>query len=414
MQIEHLFSQALGIVAPWKISSVYFDSEKKRLDISVDFERGALFLYEDERTGEDKHYKAYDTVEKTWRHLNFFEHECYLIVRTPRIKPDSGGIKMVMPPWGGVVYGFTLLFEALLIEMCRGTPVHHVGKIMHVSDRKLWHMIDGYVEKALNDADHSHVSCLGLDETSRQKGHDYITLFVDLLLRKTIHISEGKGHETVSDFAICFEESKGLCRNIKDVSCDMSPAFIKGVSAVFEYASITFDRFHIMKLVNEALDAVRRAEAKTQPALKGVRFALLKNETNLTSQQKKKRSYISQLNLKTTRALRMKDTFQAIYHAESGECFEELLSEWYFWATHSQLEPFKKLARTMKKHWKGIVRWKESQINNGILEGLNSVIQAAKRKARGYGEKHFKTMAYFLTGKLNFKRYNPYLPTRFA
>ncbi|TAK81874.1 MAG: ISL3 family transposase [Aquabacterium sp.] len=412
--MEELFSQALGIEYPWKIESLHFNSDKKRLDIKVSFERGALFSYKDERTGTEKQYKAYDTVDKIWRHLNFFEHECYLSVRTPRIKPEQGGTKMIFPPWHGVVGGFTLLFEALLIEMCRHTPIHQVAKIMGLSDRKLWHMIECYVKKSLNDADHSSVSCLGLDETSRLRGHDYITLFVDLMTKKTIHVSEGKNHETVHDFVECFEDSKGDRTRVREVSCDMSPAFIKGVKTVFPQASITFDRFHIMKLVNEAVDSVRRAEAKMQPALKGARFALLKNETKLTSQQKKKRAYISQLNLKTSRALRLKETFQAIYQADTGVQFTTLLKEWYFWATHAQLEPFKKLAQTIKKHWDGIVRWKESQINNGILEGLNSVIQAAKRKARGYGEKHFKTMAYFLTGKLNFKTYNPHLPTLFA
>ena len=414
MQIEHLFSQALGIVSPWKITSLSFSSEKKRLDIHVDFERGSLFSDTDAETGEEKSYKAYDTVTKTWRHLNFFEHECYLIVRTPRIQPDGGGTKMILPPWSGVVSGFTLLFEALLLQMCRHTPIHQVAQILGIGDRKLWHLIDGYIQKGLCDADHSQVSCLGLDETSRRRGHEYITLFVDLGHKKTIHIAPGKGHETIDDFVTYFEDSKGLRDNIKDISCDMSPAFIKGVHKNFEQASITFDRFHVMKLVNEALDAVRRAEAKTEPALKKSRFALLKNEANLTSQQQKKRAYISQLNLKTTRALRIKDAFQNICQADSTQHFEELLKQWYFWATHSQLEPFKKLAKTIKKHWKGIIRWKESQISNAILEGLNSIIQAAKRKARGYGEKHFKTIAYFLTGKLNLKKFNPYLPTHFA
>jgi transposase len=194
----------------------------------------------------------------------------------------------------------------------------------------------------------------------------------------------------------------------------MSPAFIKGIRDVFSSASITFDRFHILKLINEAVDAVRRSEVKTTPALRGARFAVLKNEENLTAQQRKKRGYLNQLNLKTTRAIRIREGFQAIYQADTLEQFKSLLSEWYFWATHSQLDPIKKVARTIKKHWDGIVRWKESQINNGILEGLNSIVQAAKRKARGYGKKHFKVMAYLLTGRLNLMKHNPHLPTQFA
>ena len=414
MHIEQLFSQALGIIDPWKIDSVAFDPNKKRLTIHVDFTKGSTFSYDDESTGESKEYKAYDTVEKTWRHLNFFEHECYLVARVPRIKPDSGGIKMIMPPWSGVVSGFTLLLEALLLTMCKHMPIHQVGKLMGIEDRKLWHMIDCYVEKGLYDADHSLVTRLGMDETSVQRGHDYITLFVDLTFKKTIHISDGKSHEAVHNFASAFEDSKGIKANITDISCDMSPAFIKGIREVFSEASITFDIFHVMKLINEAVDAVRRSEVKTTPALRGARFAVLKNEKNLTAQQRKKRGYLNQLNLKTTRAIRIREGFQAIYQADTLEQFKSLLSEWYFWATHSQLDPIKKVARTIKRHWDGIVRWKESQINNGLLEGLNSIIQAAKRKARGYGKKHFKVMAYLLTGKLNLVKHNQYLPTQFA
>lgn len=184
--------------------------------------------------------------------------------------------------------------------------------------------------------------------------------------------------------------------------------------STFYKAHITFDRFHIMKLVNEAVDAVRRSEVSMQPSLRKSRFALLKNASNLTQSQKKKRDYISQLNLKTSRALRMRDAFQEIYKSETIDAFTHALNEWYSWIVRSQLEPFKKLRRTIKKHMHVIVRWKVSQINNDILEALNSVVQAAKRKARGYGEKHFKIMAYFLTGKLNFKKFNDYLPAHFA
>jgi transposase len=414
MDIETLFSKALGIESPWIIKGINFDSVKKRLEINVDFVRGATFKHTDESTGEVKEYKAYDTKTKTWRHLNFFEHECYLVVRTPRIKPEGGGIQMIMPPWSGVVAGFTMLFEALILQLCIHTPVHQVGKILKIWDRKLWHVLDCYVFKGLLQADHSEIKAFGVDETSVKKGHDYISLFVDLNHKKTIHISEGKDHQTVLDFAETFEQNKGIKEKILDVSCDMSPAFIKGIKQAFPAAKITFDKFHILKKMNEAVDSVRRSEVKTEDCLKGARFTILKNEKNLTAKQKEIREKLSKMNLKTTRAIRIREGFQEIYNKPTYEDFEKGLKEWYFWATHSRLEPIKKVARTIKNHWDGILRWKESQINNGILEGLNSVIQAAKRKARGYGVSHFKTMAFLLTGKFDFKDINPFLPTPFA
>lgn len=414
LNIEELFSKALGIENPWKITGVSFDSKKKRLDISVDFVKGAMFQNKDEKTGEVKEYKAYDTIEKTWRHLNFFEHECYLIVRTPRVKPDGGGIKLIMPPWGGVVAGFTMLFEALVLQMCRHTPVSQVGKILKISDRKLWRLLDSYVFKGLVQADYREVEKIGMDETSLKRGHSYITLFVDLEEKKTIHIEEGKDHQTVLNFSKVFELNQGVIDKVTDISCDMSPAFIKGTREAFPKAEITFDKFHILKLINKAVDEVRRSENKTNFFLKGTRYIFLKNEKNLTENQRETREKLSKMNLKSMKALLIREAFQTIYKAETYEQFEKLLKQWYFWATHSRLDPIKKVATTIKNHWDGILRWKKSQINNGILEGLNSVVQAAKRKARGYKIEHFKTIAFLLTGKFDFSLINPHLPTRLA
>lgn len=411
MQLEKLFSEALGVKAPWKIVSLEFDSVKKKLDINVDFERGSAFEYEDPVTREKGTYGAYDTVEKSWRHLNFFEHECYIHARVPRVKPASGGIKLISPPWSGGAHGFTLLFEALILQLCKNMPVNQAGKILKVSDYRLWNVLDYYVEKALDQADHSNVNAVGMDETSLKRGHNYITLFVDMMEKKTIFITEGKDHNTVCEFVKTLEKRKGKSENIQDVSCDMSPAFIKGVREKLPNAKITFDKFHILKIINSAVDEVRRAEAKENPILKGMRYTFLKNENNLSVKQKEKKASLSQLNLKSMKALHIRESFQEMYQAKTCQEFEEHLKKWYFWATHSRLQPMIKAAKTLKNHWEGILQWKESQISNGILEGLNSIVQAAKRKARGYKFEHFRTMAYLLTGQLNLNAINQYLPT---
>lgn len=413
MKAEMLFAEALGIQAPWKIESIEFDSEKKHLDIHVDFVRGSVFSYQDPETGEEESYKAYDTVEKTWRHLNFFEHVCYIHARVPRIQPKDGGTKMVSPPWSGRVNGFTLLFEALILQICTNMPIMKASRILKTTDHKLWAVLEGYTEAALKDEDYSEVRTIGIDETSIRKGHNYITLFVDLVSKRTLFVTEGRDHQTVARFAQALESRNGNRNNIKDVSCDMSPAFIKGVREALPHAEITFDKFHILKVINEAVDAVRKEEVKTQPVLKGNRYVFLKNDYNLTAKQMKAKTALSKLNLKTVRALRMRVSFQEIYQATTVDDFKSFLQRWYYWMTHSKLKPMIKAAKTIKKHWSGVIRWKSSQINNGILEGLNSVIQAAKRKARGYKFKHFKVMVHLLTSKLDFSKLNPYLPTCF-
>ncbi len=406
--MEDLFQRALGISSPWFIKSMDFNENTKRLDIEIDFKRGSTFSDIDDETDSSKEYKAYDTVKKTWRHLSFFQHECYLHARVPRIKRDDGHVRMIPPPWSGVVSGFTLLFEALLIQLCKVMPIHNISQLTGVSDYKIWRVLDVYIQAAKFNEDFSDITILGMDETSVSKGHDYITLFVDIENRKTLHISDGKDSKTVEDFAEVLEVSKGDRKQITDVSCDMSPAFIKGVGEYLPESKITFDKFHIIKIINKAVDSVRRTEAKDNPLLKGTRYIFLKNDNNLTKKQKASKAELSlaKLNFKSIRAMNIRESFQQIYKAESFDSFKQLLTKWYFWATHSKLPPIIKAAKTIKNHWEGVLQWKESQVNNGILEGLNSVLQAAKRKARGYKKPHFKIIAYLLTGKLDFSKVN--------
>ncbi len=404
MESSRLLETAWGITGPWHIARIDFDPKLKQLDIHINFQRGATFP----STSCDGEYKVYDTKSKTWRHLNFFEHECYLHCRTPRIKTESG-TELVSPPWAGKRPGFTLLFEALVIELCRHMPVNCVSKIVNVDDERLWRLLDKYVESAHACEDFSELFSIGMDETSRAKHHQYVTLFVDLKENRTVYVAEGKGHETVSDFAADLTEHGGDPLNITEVSCDMSPAFIKGVTASLPEAQITFDKFHIVKLINAAVDEVRRREVASHPILKRTRYVVLKNHQNLTESERirLRELILSKLNLKTVRALNIRESFQNIYNAPTEEVFELLLKKWYFWATHSRLEPFIRVAKTIKAHWDGILEWKRSQINNGVLEGLNSVVQAAKAKARGFRTfRNFKIVVYLITGKQDFGTVN--------
>jgi transposase len=404
MDMSTLFSAALHIEKPWFVKNVDFDVKQKRLNIMLDFVKGSTFGI----SGIDGEYKAYDTLEKSWRHLNFFEHECYLTARVPRVKTPDGKIHLIEPGWSGFLNGFTLLFEALILQLATSMPVHQLSKVIKISDYKIWEMLDKYVANAREHEAFAAINTIGMDETSIAKGHDYITLFVDLEQKRTIFVTDGKGSKTVEDFTKDLKAHGGDANHITDVSCDMSPAFIKGVRDNLPNAEITFDKFHILKIINEAVDKVRRAEAVNNPLLKGTRYIFLKNEANLTTKQKQKKVELSmsKQNAKSLRALNIRETFQQIYNAEDMDLFTSRLKGWYYWATHSKLEPIKQVAYTIKRHWDGVIRWKISQINNGILEGLNSIIQAAKRKARGYKLKHFKTIAYLITGKLDFSKVN--------
>ena len=142
MQINELFSKALNINEPWYVQDISFDPEHKRLTILINFKRGSTFHWESEDKKVSGNYKAYDTIEKEWRHLNFFEYECYLKARVPRVKTEDGGIHIISPDWSGLLNGFTLLFEALIIAFARSMPVHQLSNQIKESDHKIWAVID--------------------------------------------------------------------------------------------------------------------------------------------------------------------------------------------------------------------------------------------------------------------------------
>ena len=409
MLTQQLFEIALNIQNPWYIKDIQFDVEHKRLDIHIDFHKGSVFHYVSEKENINGDFKGYDTIDKQWRHLNFFEHECYLHARVPRLDISDTIKRLIDPPWSGLSNGFTMLFEALVLQLASHMPVHTVGRIIGESDHKIWATMERYVTLALANNDYSDLTAVGMDETSKRKNHDYITLFVDLLKKRTIFIVEGKGHETVEAFVDDLKQHAGHAEAIKDVSCDMSPAFIKGVKENLPNAKITFDRFHIMKIISVAVDKVRRQEAQTQSILKETKYIFLKNEKNLTNKQRQKRQELSmsQLNLKSIKALHIRENFQEIYKAPTVAMFETMLKKWYFWVTHSRIEFMIEAARTIKAHWEGVVQWRKTNIDNGLLEGLNSLIQAAKAKARGFRTfRCFRIVAFLITGKLNFTQLN--------
>ncbi len=401
MQDTDLFQLALGLMPPWLVENCRFDVKKKQLDIYIDFSRGGEFPCPE--CGR-MNCKAYDTEDKVWRHLNFFEHVTYLHARTPRVQCPECGVKQVPVPWAREGSGFTLLFEAFIMTMAKEMPINAIARLVGEYDTKIWRILRHYVEKARSEQDYSEVKKVGMDETSSRRGHNYITVFVDMDKSKVLFATPGKDAATVTEFKKDLAAHGGSPENIKQACCDMSPAFIRGIEDTFEGSTITFDKFHIVKIINEALDEVRRQEQKDRPELKKTRFAWLKNPPNLTEKQKTivETLNVKKLNLKTARAYQIKLTFQDLYDQPRDRA-EAFLKRWYFWTTHSRLQPMIEAAKTIKRHWNGVLGWFKSGLTNGILEGINSLIQAAKAKARGYrSNRNFITIVYLIAGKLNF------------
>ena len=403
MNPESLFGIALGIAPPWEVEDVEFSKEAKRLDIKISFQRGAQFPCP--VCGAPA--PAYDTTEKSWRHLNFFQYETYLTARVPRVKcPNADcGIKQVSVPWARAGSGFTLLFEALVMFLVREMPVKAAAALLHEHDTRIWRVLDHYVQSARAQADYSDVKRIGIDETSARRGQDYISLFFDLDQRRLLFGTGGKDHETVKAFTEDLKPHGGAPENVTAACIDMSKAFIKGIKEALPNAEITFDPFHLIQLMNDALGKVRAEEARLFPELlHGSRYAFLKNPENLTEKQDETLTKLSHYHLKTGRAYLIKLALQDVYFAPSRQDAEVLLKRWYNWAIRCQIEQVKKVAKTVKDHWNGILAWFESKLSNGFLEAVNGLIQAAKRRARGYrSTKNLINMAYLIAGKLDFR-----------
>lgn len=397
MRDTDLFRMALGIEPPWVVTKSEFDAAARRLDIHLDFARGSRFDCPECGVAG---CPAYDSEEKTWRHLNFFQHEAYLRARVPRVTCKECGIKQVPVPWARSDSGFTLLFEALVMALVQAMPVAVVARMVDEWDTRLWRIIHHYVAAARAGADHSEVTSIAFDETASRRGHNYVSLFVDLVRRRVLFVAEGKDAGTVDAFAADLAAHGGNPEAVAEVCIDMSPAFIAGIAQSLTNAQITFDKFHLVKLINEAVDAVRRAEQKSHAELNKSRYLWLKNPRNLSERQRAQLDNLSASNLKTGRAYRIRLAFQELYlqPAKNAEAF---LKKWYWWATHSRLPPMIEAARMVKRHWNGILRWFQTKIANGIMEAINSLVQAAKAKARGYrSTRNLKAIIYLIAGKL--------------
>ena len=388
-----------GLTPPWTVSRADFDPEAHRLDIQIDFAPGSRFVCP-VCGGAD--CSAYDTERKTWRHLNFFQHEAYLTARVPRVRCDKCGIKTVTVPWARPDSGFTLLFEALVMTMVSAMPVAAVARIVGEHDTRLWRVVHHYVDQARARIDTADVTRIAIDETAARRGHDYITLFADIDQARVLFATEGKSAETIAAFADDLTAHGGDPDAIEEVCIDMSPSFIKGVAENLPNAAVTFDKFHAVKIVNDAVDQVRRGEQKRQNVLKGTRYIWLRNPANLSDRQQAILDALPTHHLKTARAYQMRLAFQDLYRQDSPQQAAQYLKRWYFWATHSRLSPMIDAAYTINRHWNGILRWFDSKIANGLIEGINSLVQAAKAKARGYRSvRNLKAMVYLLAGKLD-------------
>lgn len=402
MDTNPLFTMALGLVEPWRVVETRFDAAEKRLDLRLAYADSARFACPG--CG-GANCAVYDAEDKQWRHLDFFQHQAYLTARVPRVTCERCGVRQVAVPWARPGSGFTLLLEALVLELARNMPMRAIARLLDVRDKRLWRVVSHYVKKALAKADCRRVRRVGVDETSARKRQDYISLFFDLDQRRLVFATEGREASTVARFSAFLRDHRGSPETVREVSCDMSPAFIRGVTDHLPKAAITFDRFHVMRVLTDAVDAVRRSEWRRDKTVKGSRYLLLTSPEMLTPEQEARLAEVVARNAPLAEAYRLKETFRDLYRQPSYAAGRGFLKAWLTMAYRSRLEPMIKAAATVRRHWQGILHWHVSKVSNGVMEALASLVQAAKRKARGYrNHDTFVLMAYLIAGKLDLVR----------
>jgi transposase len=402
-----LFESALGIADPWSVASLEFDEDAKTLTILIDFKAGSRFAV----TGHEGVHPVHDTVTKTYRHLNFFQHECHLQVRTPRVKLPNGSVRLVEPDFAGRLNGFTLLFEAFILMLSGQMPFAAVSRIVGESPYRVLAVCEKYVEMACGLADHSQVTALAIDETSRAKGHSYVTLAADAEARRVLFVTEGRDAKTIKELASYLDEHGCPVENITQTSIDMSPAFISGVSKHLPNARITFDKFHIIGHASAAVDKMRRIEQKTDKSLKGMRWTLLKDTAKLKPEAAADLdALIAKMTVKrTARAWSYKEQLREILERKQINVVRAMLEHWCLCVMRSKVEPMKDVAKMIRSHMEGIVAWAQTRQTNGFLEAINGLFQASKRRARGFTRlSTIKTVIFLIAGKLDFSAINPH------
>ena len=423
--IEALFTSALGLQAPWNVEKVELDTARQRIDFELTCKATRLPCPHCQTAGQGVH----DRLKRQWRHLDFFQYEAWLHAEVPRIACTACGKTTLMDvPWARDGSGFTALFEALALSLCQTLPVRQAAALLRCSDKQLWRRIEHYVHLARAQDDMSDVSIIGIDETSLRKGQNYITVVHDLKAKRLLFACEGRDHQSVVDFAADLKAHGGEPEQIKHVCQDMSAAYAKGVSLALPNAQISYDRFHVIAMANEAMDGVRRQEMSTQPQavkealgdndrklLKSLTWGMRRNPGDWSARQTNAMHWLQRSTLKSARAWRLKMALRAVYaNAAAGNDREQAskeLKDWLSWARRSRLEPFRKLAKTLSERFDAVVRGMLDGRSNAYVEAMNGLLQQAKRAARGFKTaSNFIAIAYLRMSRLKHLPVNPLQP----
>jgi len=402
--LEEHYKQLLGLDASWAVSEVDLSTTGLRVLIRVEL---VANKYRCSECDEDCPVHDVRDDIRQWRHLDTMQFETVIESATPRIRCETHGIKSIQLPWAEKHSRFTLLFESFALRILRvSRSVEEARKLLKLN----WHQLNAIkrrgVERGLSRRRATKIRYLGIDEKSKGKGHDYVTLVNDIAGGRVLEVVKENTWEAC-ETAINKALTKRQRNWVDAVAIDMWPAYIRGVSHALPHSAIVHDRFHISKHLNEAVDKVRREEHTVLKAdgdnrLNRTRYHWLNNEENLTDMAREQFKDLKGSQLKVSRAWALKELFRDFWSYRSPGWARRFFESWYSWAIRSRLEPIKKEARMIKNHLDNILTWFTHPISNAVSEGLNSKIQTVKSNARGYRSfESYRISILFYCGKLD-------------
>jgi transposase len=404
MRDTELYRQLLGLESPWDVSRVELSVEEGRVDVWTGHPRGARWSCPEC----DRELPTYDhAVERAWRHLDSLQFLTYLHARPPRVSCPDHGVRQIRLPWAEPMSRFTNLFERMAVDVLKECDVLGASRLLRTSWDETWHLMERAVARGQAVKELAVPALVGVDEKAAGRGHDYVTVVSDLAQGTVEYLADERKESSLDSYFERFSTEQ--LAGVEAVAMDMWEPYANSVRSHLENADdkIVFDRYHIMKNVVTAVDTVRKQENRALVAtgdrsLTGSKYLWLYSAENLPERHHSRFDELRSGDLKTSRAWAIKENLRFFWDYRRRGWAEKHWKSWYFWATHSRLNPIIEVARTLKRHLPGLLAFFEHRITSAGAEGLNSRIQAIRVSARGYRNRdNFKTAIYFHCGGLD-------------
>jgi len=410
MKENQLFSTLLGLTRPWSVQQVDIVSAHNRVDLWIGHESGIRFACP--TCGQ--HCAVYDHApERIFRHLDTCGHKTLLHVRLPRVQCAEHGVQVILSDFGENRSGLTYAFESHVIAVAQECSVEAVGRLCDLSWTSGWRTIERAVTRGRARKPKRLPRLLGVDEKAIARRHRYETLVYDLEARTVEYVSDTRQQSSLESYYQQFEADERA--EVEAVAMDMWDPYIAATRAYIPEADkkIVFDRFHVMKHVVDAVDTVRKQEAKAlkeqgDDTLKGTKYWWLWSYEKLPEKYHTDFQALRALDLKVCRAWALKEHLRHLWEYRYEKWMRRFFAQWYAWACRSRLAPMIKAAATLKRHLDNIVTYARHRITNALGESLNAKIEKTKRLACGFRNRaHYRTAIYFHCGGLDLYPYPP-------